>query len=94
MREETIKLLEDRVFEAVARIRDLRSELEREVEERSILRARLEEIEFGGIQARLQGWERDLDKIRAALRDAIRDLREEDPEEIGPSDRGDSGRTA
>jgi hypothetical protein len=79
MSEDTIKLLQDRVLEAVARVRGLRAECD-------ALRARIAECEQDDRRI-------DLEKIRSALRDAIRDLREGDETGGGSGDRAGSRRS-
>jgi len=85
MNEDTIKLLQDRVLEAAARIRGLRAERDGRSAECDALRARVGEFERDGRRI-------DLEKIRSALRDAIRDLREGAEAGDDPGDPAESRR--
>ncbi len=78
MNEETVKTLESRVLDAVARIRSLRSECDRRGEECAALRARVGDLEREGASPSAQEGGETFDKVRAALREAIRELREEE----------------
>ena len=69
MSDDTVKLLQDRVREAVARIRSLRAERDGRVAECDALRARVGELEGSGHPV-------GLERARSVLRDAIRELRE------------------
>ena len=73
---DTIKILEDRVRRAVARIRELRnerSELERELER---TRARLEAAAGDDNDGATEnGWRREREQVVSALRDVVVDLR-------------------
>ena len=69
MSDHTVKLLQERVLEAVARIRSLRNERDGRTAECEALRARIGELETGSVAT-------GLERVRSALRDAIRDLRE------------------
>ncbi len=96
MKEEIVRTLEDRILEAAARIRHLRSEGDRRKEECAALRARIAALETGdrGARSGSGGADDDLARVRTALRDAIRDLREEEGPAGDPVPGPDRGRGA
>lgn len=84
MNDETVKLLEDRVMDAVARIRQLRAERDASAAECEALRSRIAALETEAA-ARKGAPAPDLDPIREALREAIRELRGGDGTIDGPA---------
>jgi uncharacterized coiled-coil DUF342 family protein len=87
MGEAKLRLLEDRVLQAVAQVRTLREERDRTEDELRELRRRLEELEREGVNSRRGLPPEKSEEIRRALEAAIRDLREDDapaaPREVG-----------
>ena len=78
MAEPKLRLLEDRVLQAVAQVRSLREERERTEDELRGLRLRLEELEREGLGLRRALSPEKVSEIRGAIEAAIRDLREND----------------
>lgn len=77
--EAKIKLLEERVSEAVERLRTLSSERERMQKEVRALRKRLESLTKRGSDETIGpadgGWQARVDEIAGALQQAMQDLR-------------------
>jgi hypothetical protein len=84
MSDETVKLLEDRVMDAVARIRQLRAERDGRAAECEALRSRITAMEEREAATATVERSPDLERIRTALRDAIRELRGDDETNDGP----------
>ncbi len=78
MGEAKLKLLEDRVLQAVAQVRTLREARDRAEDEMRGLRRRLEEIEREGVVLRRGIPPGKSEQVRNALEAAIRDLREDE----------------
>jgi hypothetical protein len=78
MGEAKLRLLEDRVLQAVARVRTLGEERDRAEDEMRELRRRLEAIEREGVVLRRGLPPGTSEQVRNALAAAIRDLREDD----------------
>jgi hypothetical protein len=78
MGEAKLRLLEDRVLQAVARVRTLGEERDRAEDEMRELRRRLEEIEREGVGLRRGLPPGKFEQVRNALDAAIRDLRDDD----------------
>jgi DNA-binding Lrp family transcriptional regulator len=91
MSEPKIKLLEERVFQAVAQVRSLREERDRVEGELREVRQRLEELEGEGVRLRL-GFSPDrIAEVRGVLEAAIRELRNEDEPTAAPEGGASAG---
>jgi DNA-binding Lrp family transcriptional regulator len=78
MGEAKLRLLEDRVLQAVAQVRTLREARDRTEDEMRELRRRLDELEREGVVLRRGLPPEESENVRSALEAAIRDLREDD----------------
>jgi chromosome segregation ATPase len=78
MSETKIRLLEDRVLQAVARVRSLREERDRAEGELRELRRRLEELEEEADRLRHGLAPAAVGQVRGVLEAAVLELREED----------------
>ncbi len=88
MSEPKLRLLEDRVLQAVAQVRSLREERARAEDELRGLRGRLDELEREGVGSRRGLPPERTAEIRGALEAAIRELRDDD-DTARPSGGGD-----